>query len=109
MALIDMKRPKSKPSKMEAATYDDGEKFPYGLRISLENEELSKLGINVKDLDVGKELTIKAIAKVDRVEDRDSSSGGRNQSASLQIVKLDIEKPKGKTARHFDNLNQGPE
>jgi len=109
MALIDMKRPKEKKSSnMEVASVDEGERYPYGLRITLEDAELGKLGISVKELDVGKELSINAIAKVDRLEDRDSRNQGHNQSVSLQIVKLDVEKPKSKTAKHFSNLRRGP-
>jgi len=108
MALVDMKRPKAEIEKMEVPQEVEQDKYPYGLRITLEDAELGKLGISVKELDVGNEMSVKAIAKITNLEDRDSSGRGHRQSASLQIIKLDIPKPNGKTARHFANLNRGP-
>lgn len=67
----------------------DGDKYPYGLSVSLENESLEKLGL--KNLPkAGTIMTLTAQVKVRSVEDRDSEEGSR-RSMSLQITSMSLE------------------
>ena len=84
------------------------EEYPYGLRLTLEDPELNKLGISVKSLDVNQNLSIKAVAKVSSLEDRSFEDGKQRQSVSLILTKLDVEGGKSKTKSYFDRKKEGP-
>lgn len=50
-------------------------KYPYGLCISLCNDELEKLGIEVSDLGLGDFLHLHSLAKVTSISCNDTESG----------------------------------
>lgn len=107
--LKDMKRPKVRQNVLKAETpMSDHEQYPYGLRLTLEEQELGKLGLSVKGLDVNENLSIKAVAKVSGLEDRSFEDGRKRQSVSLIITKLDVDRPKSKTMSYFDKQKEGP-
>ncbi len=63
------------------------DEYDYGLRISLGDEELEKLGI--KKLEVGKKVLITAGAEVIEFSENESE-GGKRRRVELQIQKMDI-------------------
>jgi hypothetical protein len=60
--------------------------FPFGLRISLTEKELKKLGLDVKEADRGDELEIRALARVTCVS---QNEGG--DRVELQIERMAVE------------------
>lgn len=97
--LVDMARTKAdlKEEKREMRASCEPSKYPWGLSLSLDTDELKKLGIT--DLPpVGTEMHLVAIARVTSV----SSNANENQESncvSLQLVKMVLqapERPKGK-------------
>ena len=92
--LINMKRPKPKLEKAKAeAVVSESEQYPYGLRITLQNEELSKLGIQISKFDVDQEVNIVSKGKVVGLrQDASSDRSGEKKSTSMeiQITKLII-------------------
>ena len=106
--LKDMKRPKPRANVLKAEPYTDNAEYPYGLRLTLEDQELGKLGLSVKSLDVNQNLSIKAIAKVSSLEDRSFEDGKQRQSVSLIITKLDVAGTHSKTKSYFDKQKEGP-
>ena len=65
------------------------EKYPWGLRISLETAELKKLGLNPQEFKIGAKMIIDAEATISNIS-LDQNDDGNRKSMSLQIVKMDI-------------------
>lgn len=91
MALKSMKVTKEDKKKREetmCAPCIDSDDYPYGLRIHLDSEMLSKLGIK-KLPKAGASFTLSASGTVKSTEVNDRN-GKETKSMSLQIEKLDV-------------------
>jgi len=67
-------------------------KFPFGLRIHLEEETIEKLGM--KDLpEVGGEMMLNAKVTVDSVSSHETEEDGETRSISLQITEMELISP----------------
>lgn len=91
--LINMQRT-DKEKREEAASVDSYKKrkYPYGLCIYLDSDQLTKLGIN-ESLPVGTEVTISAKAIVERTSESaelEPEGDGKERSASLQITDMSV-------------------
>ena len=90
MAMVNMKM-----SREEAKEYtlgsevDDGPRYPYGLRLDLNDDSLEKLGITALPK-VGTEMTITAKVTVTSVSAYDSQGGEPEQNVCLQITDMEI-------------------
>lgn len=89
MELKSMKLSKSDAKEMNSPSKLDESKYPWGMRIELNNESMKKLGMK-KLPEVGKKCVIYALAVVERVSENSTQDGTR-QDMSLQITDLDIE------------------
>lgn len=80
-----------KPEAVGHASPDSGEeaKYPYGLCLSLDDETLTKLGIE-GPVSVGTEMMITAKVKVTSTSERESVSGGSEARMELQITDMEI-------------------
>lgn len=84
-----------KMSREEAKEYtlgaevDDSPKYPYGLRLDLNDDSLEKLGITALPK-VGTEMTITAKVVVTSVSAYDSQGGEPEQNVCLQITDMEI-------------------
>jgi hypothetical protein len=99
MNLINMERPKPEDAKKEAveAMPITGnsyyEKYPWGLRLTLNNEELKKLGMKIKDLEIDTVVSITAKALITSLssdQNIENKEGTRNR-VELQITDLAVE------------------
>jgi hypothetical protein len=98
MKMIDTKLPPPKPVKENTKiglSYPERDRYPYGTIITLEKELISRLGLDLKGLNVGDTFTIVATADVIEVRSRESlGSDGISESDSktveLQIKKLGL-------------------
>ena len=72
-----------------AITSGAKEEYPWGLRITLNNEELLKLGIDVTSFAVYEIVGLTAKAKVTDLSSGEDADGAR-QNVSLQITSLAI-------------------
>ena len=91
MAMQDLKisKKEAKEANKPSTSYEDQERYPYGLRLDLNNDTLEKLGIT-KLPAVGTMLMFEAKAKV--VGSRQSATeSSDNRSIELQITHLDLE------------------
>lgn len=92
--LIDMQYTKAE-AKAEAEEYskpspDNEPKYPWGLQIRLEDEELKKLGI--KELpEVGAEFTLTVVAEVQSATESKMASGRTDRCVCLQITAMSID------------------
>lgn len=88
--MADMEREEPK-----MAEYKEPE-YPYGLKISLQNESLKKLGL--KELpEVGKKMMLHAMVECCAVSKYDSKEGGEVKSLELQITDMELGSAKKKS------------
>lgn len=96
MAMIDMKRVSKKDAEIkEVPALAEEPSYPYGLCITLEKEELKKLGIKeLPDTDDTYILEAKCIVKHVSTS-KGSIIGGDNEEASvrLQLTHISLEEP----------------
>lgn len=86
---------KKELKKMEQpVAYGEGGKWPYGLEIRFEKEQIEKLPI-LKKFDVGDKVYVYAEATVKAVRISETSNGNKNHSVELQLEKVMVE-PKQK-------------
>lgn len=86
--MIDLKRdPKKEPE--TAPAFEPA--YPYGTCFSLGDEEIEKLGVDLKDIDTGDTLHLFAFAKVTSKTDREESG----KRVELQITHLSVEDEDG--------------
>ena len=91
--MIDMKLAKEKAKKMASCCPEPagkGPRYPYGLELNLEKDQLKKLGISTKGRKVGEKGNIVAEYEVTRLSETQNQSGEDSQSMALQITKLKI-------------------
>ncbi|BAH75999.1 capsid staple protein [Solidesulfovibrio magneticus] len=83
--------------KGQAVASRDGEKFPWGLGLSLDGGSLRKLGRSVGDFVVGETVELACRARVTRVNSTADQTGDES-SVVLQIEALGVESPESKRA-----------
>ena len=112
MALVDMKRPKIKKSDMKdvvAGYPGEGDRYPWGLQLRLEREELERLGLDAKDFKIDANVSITASGSVTGIEMRESTGGKQEyQTVSIQIEKLDLGMRASKFAGFNNQNKKGP-
>jgi hypothetical protein len=97
--MISMERPKPATVESKAAQPIEAdecyEKYPWGLRVTLRQEELAKLGIDVTELAVGENLSGTVKLLVTEISDnqrlRDSGETSSDQRLELQITSMSIQ------------------
>lgn len=111
--LVSMKRPPRPRDEMKTAEVPamiEEERWPYGLRITLEKEELGKLGDQVDHLALGAHVRLTCVAKVESLSASENARrGDSHASAELQIRSLAITgaAPKGGTLKQFKQILKG--
>lgn len=89
--LIDMARKQKKGKNRLASVGGDG-KYPYGLSLSLEVQELKKLGVSAKDLQGGEKVQLTAVAVIERVSVPVEEQPYAESGVSLKITHLAMER-----------------
>jgi hypothetical protein len=84
---------KARREKYEKCSPIDGDVYPYGLRINLDDESMEKLALKSLPKTGGK-MILTAEVTVTSTESRDSEEGGKRESMSLQITAMELA-PKG--------------
>jgi hypothetical protein len=82
---------KAQQEKYATASPVDGDAYPYGLTVRLDNESLEKLGLDVSDYPVGDTVMLIATCEVCETSARQSVVGGENQNLTLQITEMCLE------------------
>jgi hypothetical protein len=89
--MVDMRRsPQEKKEVMEGPAVADIPDYPYGLCISLGDEELAKLDLDCSDCESGDTIDLRAFAKVTSISKHDYN-GQQTTRIELQIVQLAVE------------------
>ena len=94
MKLVDVKLPKKTKAELkEACTpsieYDDEDRWPYGLRISFEKEQIAKMP-GVAKLKVGDTVSVSGTGKVISVRMSERRGGEDDHNVEIQIEKVGI-------------------
>jgi len=89
MSLVDMKLPKrSKDKGCEVACESPDEpRYPYGLEISLDNDAIKQLGIELPE--AGEQFIVVGVGPVTRVSQTDNKRG-KDRSFSIQLQKIEV-------------------
>jgi hypothetical protein len=90
--MINMKRPANRPQEASLASPYEGEEYPYGLCLCLDDEALQKLGITTLP-EVGKEMTLTARVVVKTTMERSEADGEKCRSVELQITDMALDGP----------------
>jgi len=97
--LRDMVRKKNKMSTMampEVSSDYDEEKYPYGLRISLEKEDIDKLDLNLKNINIDDEIKIEAVGYIESLR-QNKTRRGEDKNLGIQITAMVLKKKKNKS------------
>jgi hypothetical protein len=92
--LIDLRRKARNLETAKEAVPSNTEKpyYPYQLSITLEDEELKKLGKSIGDFKVGEEVDVVSKATVTNLRQSDEEYGDSRRSVGLQLRKMKLGK-----------------
>ena len=79
-----------------------GPEYPWGLEVRLEDEALTKMGVDLSDYQIGDDVELYAKCKVIRLSQSQSTSKDKNRTLELQITDLCLE-PGESDAEEDDN------
>ena len=89
--MTDMKMSKAQKKKlnMPSRVSSDGQDYPWGLQINLDDSAIKKLGI-IELPDAETECQVMAVGKITRVSST-SENGTMKRSMEIQIMKMNVE------------------
>lgn len=106
MKLISMRLKPEKKKKgnknVEAVASPEREEYPWGLRVSLDDKSISKLGLKPKHMKVGSIVKLEARAYVCGAR---AQPGGKEKNIELQLVEIGIDSG----GSFEDGFNEGAE
>lgn len=85
---------KEREKEMLASPSYEGEQYPWGLSLNLDNDTMKRL--KLKGLTAGQELSLVAVVKVTSSSTSSYDDGKETASASLQITDMALEMPSAK-------------
>lgn len=85
--LVDMAREEKEINESPLIAVPEN-KYPYGLRITLTQEELEKLGVDHSDWEIGATFHLHAFAKVTSISEDEREGGEKTCCVGLQITHL---------------------
>ena len=89
MPMTDMARsPKELDTSKDEVMMDE-DKYPYGLKIHLHDEELDKLGISELP-NVGEKIKLEAVVVVESVSERQELGDENDRDVRLQITEMGL-------------------
>ena len=111
--MISMKRKKKSKKEMNkemVVPMDMSEQYPYGLRFSLQNEEIKKLGLDIGKLKIEQTGMISAKVEIIEISSNESAGGNDQRRIELQITELEtsfdkIKKKSNKFKSYKDDMD----
>ncbi len=86
MKLVSLKMAPEKIKEQSTPAEAEGNPYPWGARITLEDEQVRELGLD--GTSVNQKVRLACVAEVINVASTDSKEGGKNLSVSLQIQQM---------------------
>jgi hypothetical protein len=106
--LVDMKLPKRSKEEMKKdcmpCSTEDQDRWPYGLQLRFEKDQVAKLPILTK-FKIGEKVMVMAEATVTSIRMSERQGGQEDHSVELQIEKISLE-PKVKKAPEKMSLKE---
>ncbi len=94
MSLTDMKLKKKSKAELKATEGSLGyEKWPYGLEVTFEKEQIDKLPV-IKTFKVGDTVNLSGIGTITRINTSEQQQEKDNYSVGLQLKKVNVHKKK---------------
>lgn len=93
MEMVDLKLPKKSVKAMKAGMVPstvEPDQYPYGTRITLDEEQLAKMGDLFEDANVDDEVTITAKGVFSSKRSDQTHVGKKNRGLSIQIQKIHV-------------------
>lgn len=89
MELKDLRlKPEKKKKSAKSEVVAEHEEFPWGLRLSLDDKVVSKLGLKPKDMKVGSTVKLEARAVICGAR---AQPDGKGKHVELQLIKMGID------------------
>lgn len=104
--LVDMAR-SEKPDEMAAPLAMSDNKYPYGLRITLTQDEIAKLDVDHADWEVGETFHLHAFAKVTSISEDEREGGEKTCCVGLQITHLQGEEEDNEEEKSRNAYSEG--
>ena len=92
MKMVDMELDADEAKEQLSTESVDAPKYSYGLKLSLNNDSIDKLGIPALPA-VGQKMMVHAMVEVCCISEYDSKEGGKNRSMELQITEMALMSP----------------
>lgn len=110
MAMVNLKRKKKKTEDKVQAVSSPREEYSYNLRISLETEELRKLGKTVNNFQIGAKIGFAAEGEIRELVKREKTEYDSQERVEIQIMDIDLgTTPKPSKFQQFQKEdNKGP-
>jgi len=89
MTMIDMKQSAEEAQENSPEATSDAPMYPYGLRISLDDGALEKLGVTVLPK-VGSKIQVTAMCEVCSTSEHSDQAGEKEANVSLQITAMEL-------------------
>ena len=89
--MTDMAKSEEDVAKDSSPLMMSENKYPYGLRISLSQDDLEKLGVDHADFEIGDVFPLDILAKVVSKSANETEGGEENCCVSLQITHISAE------------------
>ena len=89
MTMIDMKQTAEEAQENSPEVSQDNPAYPYGLRISLDDGSLEKLGLTTLPK-VGSKIQIAAMCEVCSTSEYSDQAGEKEANVSLQITAMEL-------------------
>jgi len=116
--LIDVKLKKKTKEELKgepctAPSLNDQEKWPYGLKLTFEKDQIDKMA-SLKGLNFGDKVLIQAEASVIEVSISERQGGDEHHTVGIQIEKISVElakpkKPENMTMKEFRAMREKKE
>lgn len=87
--LVDMAKSETSPEATPLMPEEN--KYPYGLRINLDQDDLEKLKVDHSDWEIGDVFPLDILVKIVSKSSDESETGGERYSVSLQITHIGAE------------------
>lgn len=108
MKLIDMKLPKKTKSELKAEIPPievECDKWPYGLKLRFESDQVDKLPY-LKNMKIGEKVSISGIGEVMSIRMNERKGGKEDYSVEIQIQNVGMESANKKSESMGDAINR---
>jgi len=90
--MVDLKLPKRDTKETPEPVEAEQERWPYGLKLDFESEEVNKFP-ELKGAKIGQKIMVAGMGEVVSVRMREETRGGQKYNVEVQLKKIDLVMP----------------